>query len=293
MPTAQNLTSTCSAKGSAENTAINVTVDVSKVAAAPSMLLVPIDVVNLAGETIIKENFLIVDKVLAVKDKVMNVTGHPVFLQQLAYEGTLLDSANTLEAHGLSQEGAFVQLTLKSLPENSVLEAAKATLRDGLEAIEAFGNGARPNRDIRELSMLGRPPALCEVVCKAVLYLLAGLEPSLKLKQTGSPKDASWSCCTEMMMSTSFVKSLRDLPDYIDRGKCLPRNVSAAKDQLQMIPGDGNQNKVSTLSPRSTAAARLCAWALCMVEYYEAAAAISEDFGGQCIKDLFPPEAWQ
>lgn len=236
-------------------------------------MTVPIEVVSLAGNPVIKGEFLLADKVLAVKRQIQSAAGHQIFQQQLAWQGCLLENDSTLQAHGFSSQGAVVQLMLKSLPDQAELEGPKAIKNLGLAAIEHFALGApvRRHRDIVELSALKVPPGLCETVCGAVVYLLAGVEPSINLKRNGSPSPATWTVCVEMMRSGSFLKSLNELPDFIDRGKCLPRNVRAAKELMQMVPGATNDEKVTAVSRCSTAASRFCGWALCMIEYFEAA----------------------
>lgn len=240
-----------------------------------------------------KDTFLLGDKIITMKQKITVTTGYPIFRQQLAWQGEVLENERTLLASGFYPEGAVVQLMLRSLPEPSELEAVKASMHAGLAAIEALAKGSRKrgNVDLRELCAVGRPPPLCEQVCEAVLHLLVGVEPSIKVKRNGSPSDTTWKGgSVEMMRTGSFVKSLHDLPVFIDRGKCLPENVRAAKTRLQGIPGGSNEEKVNSVARCSLAASRLCVWALCMVEYFEAAAEISERFGAN-ICELQSPNA--
>jgi len=276
MPSAQHFNNTIS-QGPAEQPGFRTTADLSKEEAVP----VPVEVVSLSGNTIVRDNFLLGDKVVAIKKKIAAAAGHPIFQQQLTWQGSLLDEKSTLQAHGLSPEGAIVQLMLRSLPDASELADAKAIMHAGLGAIEVLANarGRRPKAEISELAAFARPPPVCETVCQAVLYLLAGIEPSIQVKSNGSPKDATWKSCAAMMRSGSFVNSMQEVPAQIDCSRCLRQNVRAAKELLQAVPGASHDEKVAAVGRCSLGASRFCGWALCMVDYFEAAAEISERFG--------------
>mmetsp|Transcript_159371 Transcript_159371/g.293736 ORF Transcript_159371/g.293736 Transcript_159371/m.293736 type:complete len:357 (-) Transcript_159371:239-1309(-) len=281
MPSAQHFNNTCS-QGPAEQPGFSTPADLSKEEAVPVPVVpVPVEVVSLSGNTIVRDNFLLGDKVVAIKKKIAAAAGHPIFQQQLTWQGSLLDEKSTLQAHGLSPEGAIVQLMLRSLPDASELEDAKAIMHAGLGAIEVLANarGRRPKAEISELAAFARPPPVCETVCQAVLYLLAGIEPSIQVKSNGSPKDATWKSCAAMMRSGSFVNSMQEVPAQIDCSRCLRQNVRAAKELLQAVPGASHDEKVAAVGRCSLGASRFCGWALCMVDYFEAAAEISERFG--------------
>jgi len=189
-----------------------------------------------------------------------------------------LDTDRSLKAQGLSQEGAILQLVLRSLPELSEFRPAEAALQAGLTAIEAYYT-RQANAEIHKDMDSTLTPHLNQLVRRAVLYLLAGVEPNIERRRHALPKDATWNGCTQLLTSTSFLMLLRELPDAIARGKCTPALVSVAKGQLQAIPGASNEEKITARSRQQLAASRLYAWVLYMVEYYEAATQISEHFG--------------
>ncbi|CAE8734168.1 unnamed protein product [Polarella glacialis] len=256
--------------------------------AALAAALVPLEVLSLAGELILKEDFSVADTGRLVKEKIWKAHGHRIFRQQLVFLDTELNNNITLAAAGVTQEGAVLHFVLRASPDPEEIARARDSLSLRMTAIEDLGNGNRPHRDLKEVASMVRPPQRVLLVLQSVLHLLAGRESSIQLKPSGTPKDVSWSSCVTMMRSRSFLASLLSIQQAVDDGKSTKENVKVAKAMLDSIEGDTEDDKVNMVASASSAAMRMLRWVFAVIAYHTAVSEISARFGGVCAKDLFP-----
>lgn len=244
-----------------------------------------VEVRGLSGESFVKANFQLSDRVLSVKDRVLTTRSIPLWQQMLSFQGEMLHDQSTLGELKLL-EGTVFDLVLKSgpLPEDmeALADVARATLTDGIKGMETL-----TKLDIMEVKAMAKPPRVCEEVCLAALHLLAGLATEIPIKCDGSPKKADWSVCKLMMRDTaSFRKQILELPSYIDQGRVRADRVAKCRQVIDTIEGDSESEKIQYAARASRMCQQLVTFLIGVVKYYDSVAEFRERFGGATIMEL-------
>merc|ERR1712224_996177 len=95
--------------------------------------------------------------------------------------------------------------TPKSDPEEDMKNTCDATIEkqrgisklgeeEALDAMSSLSKAA-----VRELTSLAKPPGGVDLVCVAVMHLLAGIHKGIALDGRGCVKDANWKGCQKML----------------------------------------------------------------------------------------------
>jgi len=244
-----------------------------------------VEVRGLSGESLVKADFQCSDRVSSVKDRILKTRSIPLWQQMLSFQGEMLNDQSTLGDLNL-QQGAVFDLVLKSGPSPEDMEALADVAREALMAGTKGMNTVRKT-DVAEVRAMKCPPAGCEKVCSAALYMLAGLAKEIPIKRDGSPKDAGWSGCQIMMKdSAGFVRQVLELPSCIDQGRVKEDCVVSCRQLIDAIEGDSDSEKIQYVTRCSLMCMQLITFLIGVVKYYDSVAEFRERFGGATITQL-------
>lgn len=246
-----------------------------------------VEVRAMSGKSILKEHFLLSDRVLSVKHRVQKKGSFPLWQQMLSCQGEMLIDESTLGELSLLQDAVF-DLVLKSGPSPEEMEALADVAREAL-TVGTNGMKTLTKFDIREVRAFESQyrPLSCEKVCAAALHVLAGLAPQIPIKQDGNPKLAGWSGCKLMMEDgTSFIKQVLELPLCIDQGRMMKERVAKCRQLIHSIEGDSESEKILHVSRGSLMCQQLITFLFGVVKYYDGVAEFRERFGGATITEL-------
>jgi len=244
-----------------------------------------VEVRGLSGEALVKAHFQHSDRVLSVKDRVLEARSIPLWQQMLSFQGEMLNDQSTLCELNLL-EGAVFDFVLKSGPTEEDMEALADVTREvlmaGTKAMDTLTKNA-----ITEVRAMKIPPQTCEKVCLAALHMLAGLVTEIPIKKDGSPKNADWSACILMMRNPAdFVKQVLALPSCIDQGRVMDERVLRCRQLIDAVEGDSDEEKIYHVARCSLACRALITFLLGVVKYYDSVTEFRERFGGATITEL-------
>lgn len=110
-----------------------------------------------------------------------------------------------------------------------------------------------------------RPKAGVDSVCIAVMYLLAGLDPNIKINFSGRPREATWVGAQKMMKNAgNFQSNLDGLIQRIDDGEVPPISIAGARDVLDAAEYFDHKE----CGEESIAAGLLYTFTRIVIEYY-------------------------
>jgi len=259
--------------------------DPQEVAAERHGLQVLVEVQGLSGESLVKADFQLSDRVLSVKDRVLKMRSILLWQQMLSFQGEMLNDQSTLGELNLPQ-GAVFDLVLRSGPSPEDMEALADVAREVLTA-GTEGMNTLQKVDILEVKAMKKPPVGCEKVCMAALHMLAGLAPEIPIKRNGSPKNTDWSGCKVMLGNPAgFMKQVLELPLCIDQGKVMEDRVVQCRQLIDAIDGDSESEKIQYVRRCSLMCQQLITFLIGVVKYYDSVAEFRERFGGATITEL-------
>jgi len=248
-------------------------------------LVLTVEVRVMSGESIVKEHFLLSERIRSVKHRILKARGFPLWQQMLSCQGEMVNDQSTLGELNLPQDAVF-DLVLKSGPSPEDMEAFDDFARVALTA-GSDGMKTLTHRDIKEVRALGKPPPTCEKVCVAAMHMLAGLAPQIHIKKDGGPKLPDWSGCKVMMENaTGFVKQVLELPSCIDQGRVMEERVARCRHLIYSIEGDSESEKILHVRRCWLMCEQLIKFLFGAIKYYEMVAEFRERFGGATITEL-------
>lgn len=266
---------------------------VEAVLAEEHMPKTSVEVLGLGGGTYLKEDFLLCDRVLAVKQTLQTTRKFPLWQQLLSFQGEILDDQSTLADLQHLADNMVFELVLKARPFPEELEPVRIAadqLRNELtDVIRSI-----TKRDLKEIRQFGKPPPACEMVCLATLNLLAGIShPKIAVKRNGSPKDEDWKGCQDMLSFSSFLDDILQLPSHIHDGKMMGPSMLRCRRHIGTIEGNSDSDKILYMGRCSLMCQQLLRWVIGVMNYYDRVTELREKFGGAPMKQLVDHEDLQ
>lgn len=247
---------------------------------------VSIEVRSLSGESVLCAEFALADQALSLKKRLQAIRKIPVWQQMLTFQGEMVHNHSKLEELQLPSEGTVFELVIRARPSDEdiqTLSSSKRLLEEATSALESLRKC-----DFQEVRCLRNPPAGCETVCLAAMCLLAGSWDAIQVKRSGSPKDTTWAGCQQMLANSQLKQQLMSLHCHIDHGELSKGCMDACRRQIRDIlpEADSDSDKIREMGRRSLMCQRLLQHLLCVREYYDSVAELSEHFGGATITQL-------
>merc|ERR1712008_97920 len=139
-----------------------------------------------------------------------------------------------------------------------------------------------------EIRALRTPPQVCLGVCLAALHVLAGSWDAIPVKRNGTPKKPNWDGCREMLGNTEFIPQLRALPALIDNGRLSKERMDSFRQQIQDIVPESQSDagKIASVRCCSLMCQMVLQHLICVRNYYDNVAELSERFGGTAIAEF-------
>jgi hypothetical protein len=247
-----------------------------------------LEVRGMSGEALLKSEFKLSDRVFSVKERIQKARGIPVWQQMLSFQAEILNDQSRLKELSLPHEDLVFEIALKSIPSPS-LEEMEALIAFGQNVLAGGRNGLGnvSKGEIQECRALANPRPPVVTICRAVLHLLAGLEPEIPIKQDGSPTNDSWGGCRAMMKNTHFLRQVLELPSHIDEGRLMKKRVVACRKLIDTLEGNSESDKIQIAARASrTMCQQLLRFLFGLVKYYDGVAEFRERFGGATVTDL-------
>lgn len=133
---------------------------------------------------------------------------------------------------------------------------------EALDAMSSLSKAA-----IRELTSLAKPPGGVDLVCVAVMHLLAGIHKGIALDGRGCVKDANWKGCQKMLRHKDFFTCCDAAVELVCVGRLPAANVEAAR---KIVADCGDLFTVDAMKLKSKAAADLVQFVMAVIAYYGA-----------------------
>ncbi|GBG24145.1 Dynein heavy chain 9, axonemal [Hondaea fermentalgiana] len=140
-------------------------------------------------------------------------------------------------------------------------DKAEPLLKKALDALDLL-----TKKDLGECKAMGSPPKGVDDVFCAVLILLAGVDPRIKLNKYGKPEDLSWDACKKDLMGNinEFLNQLKYFREAVEDFRVPKVNWANVRPILQL-----DHFQPETVERKNKAAGALASWVENIVVYYD------------------------
>merc|ERR1712187_996062 len=120
------------------------------------------------------------------------------------------------------------------------------------------------------------------------MHLLAGACDTIPVEVNGSPTDTNWAGCQNMLEDSQFIEQLRLLSSHIDNGKLSKKRMDACRQQIEdtFPEAESDSERIREMGRCSLMCQMLLQHLVCVGEYYDSVAELSESYGGASITEL-------